>query len=140
MMDGGEAEAEVADVTPALHSVHWAPASRDAHLFGIKSISPGECGFPAAKTHFQSGPRCQGRSFRPEKGAGAGSRSISWRAQEPPQPHLRAQAAVHVGWVAAAVRQREVAGLGLGLSGDPRPLNFHPPAPALPGSPGALGP
>lgn len=44
----------MADVTPALRSVNWALASWDAHLFGIKSISLVERGFPAAQIHFQS--------------------------------------------------------------------------------------
>lgn len=71
----------MADVTPALRSVNWALASRDAHLFGIKSISLGECGFPAAQRRFQSSLIV------------VSAQSISVRAEEPPQPHLHALAA-----------------------------------------------
>lgn len=116
-MDCGEAEAEAGDVTPALRSVPWALASRNAHLLGINSISPCECGFPAAQMHFQCSLVAKNAASAPRS---------EWWLDLSPSPRGRrgcpapspAQIAVHVG---TGVRQREVAGLGLGLSGEPRP-------------------
>lgn len=85
MMDCREGGGPGADVTPALRSVPWALASRDAHLLGIKSVSLGECGFPAAQIHFHaaSWPRVQ----LPPREGGGGWISVHL-LKDGPQPHL----------------------------------------------------